>query len=226
MSTMKKIIIIGNTIAADIIYGLLNSDGRYEIVGFSVDKEYITETEKFGLEVISIDALKETYNATEHAVMLGIGYNNVNQTRAEIFNRIKSLGYSVETYIHPSAVINSEAKIGEGSIVMANSVVEPFSSIGENSMIWSNCTIAHHSTVGSHCWIASNSIISGQATVKDYVFIGVQCAIVNEVIVEELNIIGAGSLITKNTKPKDVYLTRSSEKHRFDAINYSKYFLK
>jgi len=66
----KKIIIIGNTVAADIIYGLLNSDDRYEVVCFSVDKEYITETEKLGLQVIPIEDLKEKYNPGEHSVML------------------------------------------------------------------------------------------------------------------------------------------------------------
>lgn len=223
---MQKIIIVGNSIAADIVYGFLEQDRRYEVVCFAVDKEYITEERKFGLKVENLGYISEKYLTDNHRIMLGVGYDNVNQTRAVLFKKVKEMGYQIETYIHESAVVHPNATVGEGSMVLSNSVVEPYAKIGENVLIWSNCTIAHHGELGSHCWVASNSIISGQAIVKDFTFIGVNCTIVNEVVVDELNIIGAGSLITKNTKTKDVYLSRSSEKHRFDSVNYSKFFLK
>ena len=223
---MTNIIIIGNYIAAEIMYGYFQADERYKVVCFSVDEEYITEEEKFGLKIINLKKLKENYNPKDYKIIIGVGYNNINQNRENIFNRVKEMGYEIETYIHPSAVVNETASIGEGSMILSNSVVEPFVKVGENSIIWSNCTLAHHSEVESHCWIASNSILSGQAKIKHNTFIGVNCTIVNEVIVERMNIIGAGSLITKNTNEQEVYLSRSAEKHRFDSVNYSKYFLK
>jgi sugar O-acyltransferase (sialic acid O-acetyltransferase NeuD family) len=222
---MQKIIIVGNSIAADIVYGFLEQDKRYEVVCFAVDKKYIDGKSKFGLDELDINLLKSRYNCEEHKVVLGVGYNNLNQNREVIYNRIKNLGYEIETYIHPSAVVHENVSIGEGSMVLSNSVVEPFAKIGVNSFIWSNCTIAHHSEVQSHCWIASNTVLSGEATIKGFSFVGVNCTIVNKVTVESLNIIGAGSLITKNTKPKEVFLTRNAEKHRFDSINYAKFFL-
>ena len=222
---MQKIIIVGNSIAADIDYGFLEQDKRYEVVCFAVDKKYIDGKSKFGLDELDINLLKSRYNCEEHKVVLGVGYNNLNQNREVIYNRIKNLGYEIETYIHPSAVVHENVSIGEGSMVLSNSVVEPFAKIGVNSFIWSYCTIAHHSEVQSHCWIASNTVLSGEATIKGFSFVGVNCTIVNKVTVESLNIIGAGSLITKNTKPKEVFLTRNAEKHRFDSINYAKYFL-
>ena len=174
---------------------------------------------------MELNTLPVKFPAKDYKVVLGIGYSNLNQNREAIFNRIKSMGYTLETYIHPSAVVHYGATIGEGSMVLSNSVVEPFAEIGCNSLIWSNCTIAHHSKVHSHCWIASNTVLSGEASIKDLSFIGVGCTIVNKVTVEKLNIIGAGSLITKNTRPEEVFLSRNAEKHRFDAINYAQYFL-
>ena len=170
---MQNIIIIGNSIAADILYGYLHSDKRYEVTCFAVDKEYITDKTKFGLQVLEINTLPVKFTTKGYKVVLGIGYNNLNQNREAIFNRIKSMGYTLETYIHPSAVVHYGATIGEGSMVLSNSVVEPFAEIGCNSFIWSNCTIAHHSKVHSHCWIASNTVLSGEAVIKDLSFIGV-----------------------------------------------------
>jgi sugar O-acyltransferase (sialic acid O-acetyltransferase NeuD family) len=221
----QKVIIIGNSIAADIIFGYLDADKRYEVACFAVDKEFINNKIKFGLDVLDMETLKLNFSSKEYKVVLGVGYNNINQNREAIYHRIKTMGFVIETYIHPSAVVHHGTFIGEGSMVLSNSVVEPFAKIGINSLIWSNCTIAHHSEVQDHCWIASNSVLSGEAIIKDFVFIGVNCTIVNKVTIEKLNIIGAGSLITKSTKAEEVFLSRNAEKHRFDAINYAKYFL-
>lgn len=222
----QDIIIIGNSIAADIMYGYLLEDKRYNIVGFAVDKEYLTEETKFGLPVVSLEKVPTIWSADSHKVVLGIGYKDINQIREAFFYRMKQLGYAIETYIHPSAVVNETAKIGEGVVILSNSVLEPFVVVGDNTMIWSNCTLAHHSSVEEHAWIASNTILSGSCKVKKYTFVGVGVVISNEVEIGERNIIGAGCLLTKNTKNEEVFLERNAEKHRFDAVNYAKYFLK
>lgn len=223
---MIDIIIIGNTKAAEIIYGYLLSDARYNVVAFSVDAEFISENTKFGLPVVDFQFLEEKYDPKHYQIALGVGYKKINQIRALFYEKSKEKGYSILTYIHPSAVVNNTAKIGEGSMILSNSVIEPYAILEENILIWSNCTIAHHSKVESHVWIASNSVISGSAIIKQYTFVGVNVTISNEVVVHEKNIIGARCLITKNTNENEVYLERNAEKHRFDAENYSKYYLK
>ena len=74
---MQKIIIVGNSIAADIVYGFLEQDRRYEVVCFAVDKEYITEERKFGLKVENLGYISEKYLTDNHRIMLGVGYDNV-----------------------------------------------------------------------------------------------------------------------------------------------------
>ena len=132
---MQKIIIIGNSIAADIVYGYLEKDERYDVVCFAVEKDYITETKKFDLNIEELSSISEKYSINDHHVMLGIGYGNVNQTRAALFEKVKGMGYVVETYIHQSAVVQSNAVVGEGSMILSNSVVEPYAEIGGNSLV-------------------------------------------------------------------------------------------
>lgn len=226
MKEKINVVIVGNSIASEIVYGYISSDERYNIVAFTVDEEFISEVTKFDLPVVDIAVLENRFPCNNYQILLGIGYKNVNQNRTFFFHKMKQMGYQIVTYIHPSAVVSPTAKIGEGSFVLSNSVIEPYVIIKENVLIWSNCTIAHHSEVESHCWIASNSIISGQAKVKEYTFIGVGSTICNEVTIGAKNIIGAACMISKNTNSNEVFLARSAEKHRFDAENYSKYFLK
>ncbi len=221
---MQKIIIIGNSIAAEILYGYLKEDHRYTVLAFSVDKKYITDTKLFDLDIIDLNKLKDIYSVDEYKVVLGMGYNNINKDREKIFKKIKTLGYTVETYIHKDAKIFNDNNIGEGSIVLANSIVEPYATIGKNSVIWANCTIAHHSIIEDNCWIASGTVIAGEARIKSNCFLGVNSTIVNKIILEVFNIIGAHALVSKSTKPNEVYLSRSAEKHRFESADYAKYF--
>ena len=55
-------------------------------------------------------------------------------------------------------------------------------------------------------------VISGQCLIKSNCFIGVNSTIAHGVTIETENLIGAGSYISKNTGPKDVYVPSRSIK--------------
>jgi sugar O-acyltransferase (sialic acid O-acetyltransferase NeuD family) len=224
LKKMKKIIIIGNAISAEILYKYIEIDNRYEVVAFAIEKEFILNDKLFGKDVIDINILINKYNPKEYSIIMAIGYHEMNQIREKLFDTVKKLGYMIETYIHPDANIFNNYDIGEGSIVLANSTVEPFAKIGQNSVIWANCVVGHHSIVADNCWIASGSVIAGSSIVGKNSFLGINTTIVDEVRIEEFNMIGAGAMISKNTKKNEVYLIGNASKHRFDALNYAKYF--
>jgi len=221
---MKRIILIGNGITAEILYKYLEFDNRYEVVAFAVEKKFIKENYLFNKEVIDIEKLPDKFDKNSYSVIMAIGYSELNRTRERLFSIIKDFGYQIERYIHPDAKVFNGYDIGEGSIVLANSTIEPFAKIGKNSVIWTNCVVAHHSKIGDNCWIASGSVISGNAKVENNSFLGVNSTIIDNIRVAEFNIIGAGAMVSKNTKTKEVYLIGNASKHRFDAINYVKYF--
>jgi carbonic anhydrase/acetyltransferase-like protein (isoleucine patch superfamily) len=91
-------------------------------------------------------------------------------------------------------------------------------------MIWCNVTLAHHSHVEKHCWVASGAVISGQAHISRNAFLGVNSTIVNEITIGEFNIVGAAAMISKNTKPSTVHLSRSAEQFRYSSDEYVKFF--
>jgi sugar O-acyltransferase (sialic acid O-acetyltransferase NeuD family) len=221
---MKKIIIIGNAITAEILYKYMELDNRYEVVAFAIEKEFILDNKLFDKDVIDINILANKYTPKEYSIVMAIGYNEMNQIREKLFDTVKELGYMIETYIHPDANIFNSYDIGEGSIVLANSTVEPFAKIGKNSVIWANCVVGHHSIVGDNCWIASGSVVAGSAKIEKNSFLGVNTTIVDKVKIGKFNMIGAGAMVSKNTKENEVYLIRNASKHRFDALNYAKYF--
>lgn len=221
---MKKIILAGNAVTAEILQAYLAQDSRYQVVGLTVDDQYADQGGINGLETIALSRLKDVHAAGDCAVIMAMGYNDINRSRESMFRRIKDMGYRIETYVHPDARVYTQHPLGEGCAILPSAVIEPHVRVGANSMVWANVTVAHHSTVAEHCWIASGAVISGQATVDRNVFIGVNATIVNEVVVGEYSIIGAGALITKSTKASSVHLARSGEELRYSSQDYVKYF--
>lgn len=221
---MKKIILAGNAITANILSVYLSQDSRYQIEGLIVDDAFLGSGGVDGLKTLPLSLAQETFNPKNYAVIMAMGYNDLNRSRESIFHRIKGMGYQIETYIHPDAKVFTTNPIGEGAIVLPSAVIEPHVSLGTNSMVWANVTLAHHSAVAENCWIASGAVVSGGATIGRNSFIGVNATIVNEVVVGEYGIVGAGALITKNTKASSVHLARSAEQLRYSSQDYVKYF--
>jgi len=221
---MIKVILAGNAITANILNDYLAQDNRYQVVGLTVDDDFVNLDGVPGLNCIPLSNISTTYNLENHMIIMAMGYNDINRSRESMFNRLKAMGYRIESYVHPDAKVYTLYPLGEGCVVLPSAVIEPHARLGANSMVWANVTLAHHSSVDDHCWVASGAVISGQAKIKRNSFIGVNATIVNEVIVDEYCIIGAGALITKNTKASSVHLARSGEELRYSSQDYVKFF--
>jgi len=221
---MKKIILAGNAITADILYSYLRADSRYEVVGLTVDDEFISQGGIEGVPSVGLSQLPERFPSHSCSVVMAVGYNDLNKVRESLFLRLKELGYSIETYVHPDARVYTGNPLGEGCVILPGAVIEPHVRVGANTIIWCNVTLAHHSSVAENCWIATGTVLSGNAKVSRNSFVGVNATVVNEMTVGEYNIIGASALITKDTKPSTVHLARSAELFRYSSEDYVKYF--
>ncbi len=221
---MTRVILIGNSITASILYEYLRQDDRYEVCGLAVDDVFAAGGSIAELPCVGLSQLRETFPPGAYRAIIAVGYAELNRVRESLFQRLKALGYGVETYVHRDAKIYTQHPLGEGCIVLPSAILEPHVRLGANTMVWCNATLAHHSTVAEHCWIATGCVIAGQARVMRNSFLGVNSTIVNEVTVEEFNIVGAGALISKNTKAQAVHLARSAEPFRYSADEYTKYF--
>jgi sugar O-acyltransferase (sialic acid O-acetyltransferase NeuD family) len=221
---MKRVVLAGNAITAGILTAYLKNDSQYEVVATTVDDEFLSPDGIDGLPSVGTSRLSITFPPGEVVVIMAMGYSNLNRGRESMFLRLKELGYTVETYVHPDARVYTEYPLGEGSVVLPTAVIEPHARLGANTMIWCNVTVAHHSVVAENCWIAAGTVISGQAKVLRNSFVGVNATVVNEVTVGEYNIVGAGALISKDTKPHSVHLARSAEPVRYSSEDYVKYF--
>jgi len=208
---MRKVIIFGTGDFAQLACIYMRNDSSYEIAGFTVHKDRISEKEVLGLNVIPFEELESNYPPEQFGIFVAVGYKRVNMARAEIYEICKSKGYELVSYINSRTSHWGEIEIGENCFIFEENVIQPFVRIGNNVIIWSGNHIGHHSQIGDHCFIASHAVISGHVTIGPYCFIGVNATFREGIKIAPKCVIGAGAVILKNTKEEGVYGAKSTE---------------
>jgi len=219
---MSKIVIFGEGKIADEAYFYLTNDSPDDVVAFTADEEYITNTKKFDLPVIPFKKVKDKYPPPDFNMFVALGYQNLNKLRASKYHEAKDKGYELISYVSSRASNYGDVEIGDNCFILENTVIQPCSKVGNNVSIWSGNHIGHHAIVEDHCYIAGQAIISGNTTIEPYCFIGVNATIGHEVTIGRESLIGAGTLVTKNAEPKSVYITEDTPKFRLDSASFFK----
>lgn len=207
---MKNIVIVGTGMLSEMLFFYLTTLNKRNIVAFTLDEEYMVDKTFLGLPVVPSNRLKNEYPKNENNLILGIGYSKMNDIRKKFFYQFKQDGYEFETFIHPTAIIASNVKIGEGNIILEDSLVQPFSKIGDCNIIFYKVTVAHHSEIGNFNTLTGHVSITGCINIGDNTFIGNSAIVTNKISVADYTLIGAGACVKKETKPYDVIVPQYS----------------
>ena len=214
---MSKVVIFGAGKIADEAYFYLTNDSPHEVAAFTLDAEYLTAQEKWGLPVVPFEEVTRAYPPGDFKMFVAVGYQRLNKLRAQKYEEAKAKGYELISYVSSRAANVGRVEVGDNCFILEFAVIQPCAQVGRNVFIWSGNHIGHHARVMDHCYIAGNVVISGSTTVEPYCFVGVSATIGHEVTVGRESFIGAGTLITKNVEPQSVYVTPDTPKFRLDA---------
>jgi sugar O-acyltransferase (sialic acid O-acetyltransferase NeuD family) len=202
----KKLIIIGTGPQGQIAKDFFLKYTDYRVLGFACHEHLRKEDTAYDLPLIAIERLLDIYPPSKTELFVAIGYRKMNKIRQSVYEQLKGEGYAFANFIHPSASVSESAVIGENVFVFEDNTIQPYVEIGNNTVLWSGNHIGHHSKVGNHSFITSHVVISGFCEIGNNVFIGVNTTFHDSLTIGDECLIGAGSLITKNTKPKTVYI--------------------
>jgi sugar O-acyltransferase (sialic acid O-acetyltransferase NeuD family) len=102
--------------------------------------------------------------------------------------------------IHSRAYVSEDAEIGHGVLVAAGAVVNSNSKVGNHSLILSNVVIEPLVEIGEYVEINSGALINAEAKIEDGVFIGSGVTIVSGITIGKNARVGAGSVVIENVK--------------------------
>jgi len=118
-----------------------------------------------------------------------------NLARNKWLTKLMDGNISVATLIHPSAVVSKYASVSQGSLICANTTINPFAKIGAGCIVNTAASVDHDCDIESFVHIAPGSNIAGAVSIGKLSFVGIGCCVIQGIAIGEQCIIGAGSVV-------------------------------
>ncbi|MEG2050947.1 MAG: acetyltransferase [Oscillospiraceae bacterium] len=206
MNNKDKLLIIGASGHGRVIANIALCMNTYSHIAFLDD----SESKK---SLANYDTIGNTSNIKdfidEFDMIVGIGDN---ETRAKFQMKLKYLNVTIPILVHPSAIIGERVKIGEGSVVMANAVINCDTTIGAGCIINTAATIDHDNIIGDFVHVSPGSHTAGTVSIGSKSWLGIGSIVRNNITICENCNVGAGAVVVKNISCEGTYIGIPSTK--------------
>lgn len=214
----NKVVIFGTLDTAELANYYLTNDSIYEVVAFTVNKQYLNEETFCGLPVVPFENIEDFYSPEDFYLFVPMTGVKMNTIRKKIYLEGKEKGYEYISYVSSKATTFGN-KIGENCFILEDNTIQPFTTIGNNVVLWSGNHIGHHGKIEDHVFFTSHIVMSGHCHIKERAWIGVNSTIRDFVTIGEECLIAMGSLITKSTEDYSFYLGTPAKKQLKKSID-------
>ena len=222
MAERQSMVIVGDSLFAEVALEYFTHDSPFRVVGFAVEREFLSRQELLGLPVVAVEDLPNRFAPANHHFYAAIVYTRLNRLRERLYRQVKSMGYTPASFISSRAVVAANAKVGEHVFIFEHNTVQPFVTLGDNVVLWSGNHIGHHSTVEDNCFISSHVVISGSCRVGRNTFMGVNCCLGNDLTIGKDCWIGNGVTLSRNVPDGTLYGPPESEPSKVSSYRFFK----
>lgn len=192
----KSVVIIGASGHGKVIADTVLKSGD-KVVGF-LDDGVKKGTQIVGFSVLGKTEDYKNYADCEFVIAIGDSY-----IREKIANELPVKWY---TAIHPTAVISSlDVEIGEGTVVMANAVINSSAKIGKHCIINTGAIVEHDNVLEDYVHLSPNVVLSGIVKVGKSTHIGAGSCTKQVLNIASDCVFGAGSVIVKDITESGIY---------------------
>lgn len=191
----KKVIVIGGGGHAKVVIDCIQCAG--DTVAGILDDHLAPGTAVLGVPVLG--GLDSYVNYPDCAFIIAIGGNEV---RKAISQQLNVTWY---TAVHPSATVSKYASVGEGSMVMANAVVNPGAQAGRHCILNTACVVEHDNKIADFVHISPRAALAGNVSVGECTHVGIGAALRQGIHICDDCVIGAGAVVVKDINEKGIY---------------------
>ena len=204
---MKNVIIIGTGGHAKSVTEVVLRSGDFVYGYLTSDK---TMTSFLGRPVLGSEEDWKKFKDCFFIIAIGD-----NAARKRISQNLS--GAKWYTAIHPTAVISSlDVSIGEGSVVMANTILNSCSTIGNHCIVNSGSIIEHDNFVDDFSHISVGVKFAGNVKIGKNCFIGIGAAVKENIEICNNCVVGAG--VIKNLTEPGTYVGLPAKKIKWSIF--------
>lgn len=111
------------------------------------------------------------------------------------------------TAIHPQSIISSiDVNIGEGTVIMANAVLNSGVNIGKHCIINTSSVVEHDNIIKNFTHISVGTSLAGNVIVGENTWIGIGATVKNNIKICDNCMIGAGAVVVKDITEPGTYI--------------------
>lgn len=194
----EQVVIIGASGHGKVVADIIQKSGD-TVVGFLDDNPDIDE--KFvGFPVLGKTEKFVDYKNCKFVIAIGNA-----SIREKIADKLD--GIECYTAVHPSVQISDiETSIGEGTVVMANAVINSGARIGRHCIINSGAIVEHDNQIEDFVHISVGAKLAGTVHVGKRSWVGIGAVVSNNLSICEDCMIGAGAVVVRNIKESGTYV--------------------
>lgn len=137
--------------------------------------------------------------------------------KKKVVEELRKKGAKFISLIHPTALVSSSVKIGEGVVVCPYSILTDSVVIEDYAMLNVYVYCGHDSKVGKYSILSPYSTLNGFANLEDEVFLATHSVVTGYKNVGKGSVVGANSLVLHDVDAQSKVLGRSENKTQVDT---------
>ena len=200
---MDEIILVGAGGHARSCIDVIELSGYFKIAGL-VEKDHTNSQENLGYPIIGTDDDLPDLRRNYEVALVTVGQIKSAETRMRLFDLLLELDYKLLVIVSPRAHVSPHSRVGAGTIVMHDAIVNANAVIGKNCIINNKALIEHDAVIGDHCHISTGAILNGGVSVGSESFIGSGVVTNQLVSIGNHCVIGAGVVIKTDVEENQV----------------------
>ena len=195
---MNRLVIIGASGHGKVVADIAEKNGYTSII-FLDDNQNVKSCGVYSV----VGGCNEAASYRDSDFIVAIGNSKIRQKiQFELCNK----GLNVVSLIHPSATVASHVEIGEGTVVMAGAVINPFTKIGKGCIVNTCASVDHDCIVSDYAHISVGAHVAGTVTIGEGTWIGAGATVINNTNVCSDCMIGAGAVVVKSIEKSGIYI--------------------
>lgn len=201
---MKNLVIVGISDTADRIARFVERYSLYNIIGCTVNKEYVPESGMAEVggqnrKVFPLEELDKFIDKENDLLFVAVLWNRLNADRRYLYEKVKSMGYHLANIISPNAQVRGEL-LGDNCWICDGVIVQEHVKFGNDIFVMDNAMVGHWTMVSDHVFIAIRATVCGAVDIGEQCYIGANATVFDEVHIGKKCLIG-GATVVKRSVP-------------------------
>ena len=202
----RRLVIVGTGPQAAIACECFRHDSPYEVAAVSAEAPLSAAGACRGLPVVPFGDLAAAYPPSRYLAFAAASPAAGNRVSGrQLYDKVKSAGYSCASYVSSRAYAARSASLGENTFVHAGAALQHEATIGNNVVIGSGACVGHSAVVEDDCFVGPHVAIPGFCHIGRGSFLGANSCLADNIRIATDCVINPGAVILRNTEQGRAY---------------------